>query len=258
MFSVKKKIALVTGGADGIGKAISKKLAKNGAIVYILDLNEEAGNKTAQSIEETGDHAYFVKADVSDHKKIKAVVKSIYDKENNIDILINNAGIAHIGTAEDSSEEDFVKIFNVNVKGVYNCLHACIPFMKKSGGGVIINMASAAAAVGLPDRFAYSMSKGAVTTMTYSVARDFVNDNIRCNCISPGRVHTPFVDGYLKNNYPGQEEEMFKKLSKTQPIGRMGNPAEIATLVLYLCSEEASFVTGSNYPIDGGFVTLNT
>lgn len=258
MFSLKHKITLVTGGGDGIGKAISEKLSKRGAIVYILDINEEAGKKTATKITEKGNQAHFIQSDVSDQKRIKHITDTIYKKEGKIDILINNAGIAHIGTAESTSEEDFDKILNINVKGVYNCIQSCIPFMKMSGGGVIINMASAASVIGLPDRFAYSASKGAVTTMTYSVARDFVNDNIRCNCIAPGRVHTPFVDGYLKKHYPGQEKEMFEKLSKTQPIGRMGSPFEIAALVLYLCSDEASFITGSNYPIDGGFVTLNT
>jgi NAD(P)-dependent dehydrogenase (short-subunit alcohol dehydrogenase family) len=258
IFNLKQKVALVTGGGDGIGKAISQILSEHGAIVYILDVNEEAAKTTAEKIIEKDNQAHFIKCDVSDQKKVKKHVKAIYDKEGKIDILVNNAGIAHIGTAENTSEDDFNRIIGVNINGVYNCVHSCIPFMKKTGGGVIINMASAASVIGLPDRFVYSLSKGAVTTMTYSIARDFVNDNIRCNCIAPGRVHTPFVDGYLKEHYPGQETEMFEKLSKTQPIGRMGNPSEIATLILYLCSDEASFITGSNYPIDGGFVTLNT
>jgi len=258
MFSLKQKVALVTGGGDGMGKAISKTLSKQGAIVYILDINEEAGTKTASEIIKDGYSAYFMKCDISNQAQVKQLTQDIFDKQGKIDILVNNAGIAHIGTAETTSEEDFNKIVNVNINGVYNCAHCCIPFMKKSGGGVIINMSSAASGIGLPDRFVYSMSKGAVTTMTYSIARDFVNDNIRCNCISPARVHTPFVDGYLKKHYPGQETEMFEKLSKTQPIGRMGEPLEIANLILYLCSDEASFITGSNYPIDGGFVTLNT
>jgi len=258
MFNLKQRIALVTGGGNGIGKAISETLSKQGATVYILDVNEEAGKNTVSKILENGNQAHFFKCDVSNQKEVQNIAQYIYDKEGKIDILINNAGIAHIGTAENTSAEDFNRVISVNVNGVYNCVYSCIPFMKKTGGGVIINMASAASAIGLPDRFAYSMSKGAVTTMTYSIARDFVKDNIRCNCIAPGRVHTPFVDGYLKKHYPGQEAEMFEKLSKTQPVGRMGNPSEIATLILYLCSDEASFITGSNYPIDGGFVTLNT
>ena len=130
--------------------------------------------------------------------------------------------------------------------------------MKNKGGGIILNMASIASTVGITDRFAYSMTKGAVLTMTYSIAKDYINDNIRCNCISPARVHTPFVDGFIKKNYPGKELEMFDKLSNTQPIGRMGKPQEIADLALFLCSKESSFITGSNYGIDGGYVTLNS
>jgi 2-keto-3-deoxy-L-fuconate dehydrogenase len=137
-------------------------------------------------------------------------------------------------------------------------MYAVIGHMKEQGGGVILNVASVAATLGLSDRFAYSMSKGAVVSMTLSVAKDYIKDNIRCNCISPARVHTAFVDGFLAKNYPGQEKEMFDKLSKTQPIGRMGKPDEIGALALYLCSDEAAFVTGSDYPIDGGFVRLNT
>jgi NAD(P)-dependent dehydrogenase (short-subunit alcohol dehydrogenase family) len=174
-----------------------------------------------------------------------------------LDILVNSAGVSHIGTAESTAEADFDRLYNVNVKGVYNCLHAAIPVLKKSGGGVILNMCSIAATVGIPDRFAYSMTKGAVYSMTLSVARDYLKDKIRCNCISPARVHTPFVDGFLQKNYPGREQEMFEKLSKTQPIGRMAKPEEIAGLVLYLVSDEASFITGCDYPIDGGFTKLN-
>ena len=170
---------------------------------------------------------------------------------------MNNAGISHIGNVETTSEADFEKLFNVNVKGVYNCLHAAVPLMKQHGGGVILNMSSIAAVTGLNDRFAYSMTKGAVYAMTLSVAKDYLKHGIRCNCVSPARVHTPFVDGFLAKNYPGKEAEMFEKLSQSQPIGRMGKPEEIANLILYLCSDEASFITGSDYPIDGGFIKLN-
>ena len=170
---------------------------------------------------------------------------------------MNNAGIAHVGNVEGTSEEDFDKVYNVNVKGAYNCLYAAVSLMKAQGGGAIVNMASIASSVGIPDRFAYSMTKGAVVGMTLSTAKDYLNYKIRCNCISPARVHTPFVDGFIAKNYPGKEKEMFEKLSKTQPIGRMAEPEEIAHLVLYLCSDEASFITGCDYPSDGGFVKLN-
>jgi NAD(P)-dependent dehydrogenase (short-subunit alcohol dehydrogenase family) len=169
---------------------------------------------------------------------------------------VNNAGIAHVGTAETTAETDIDRLYNVNIKGVYNCLHEVIPVMKKAGG-VILNMASIASSVGITDRFAYSMTKGAVVGMTLATARDYISFNIRCNCISPARVHTPFVDGFLAKNYPGKEKEMFEKLSKGQPIGRMAQPEEVAYLALYLCSDEASFITGCDYLIDGGFTKLN-
>jgi 2-keto-3-deoxy-L-fuconate dehydrogenase len=174
-----------------------------------------------------------------------------------INILVNNAGISHIGKLEGTTEQDFDRVFSVNVKGFYNCMLAAIDHLKSAGGGVILNMASIAGSAGLADRFAYSMSKGAVIAMTYSVARDYLPFKIRCNCISPARVHTPFVDAYLHKHYPGREHEMFVKLSQAQPIGRMAEPDEVAALALYLCSDEASFLTGVDYPLDGGFFNLH-
>ena len=184
-------------------------------------------------------------------------VVATFKKIGNINILVNNAGIAHIGKVDTTPEADFDRIMNVNVKGVYNCLHAAIPQFRKSNGGVIVNMASIAAWVGIPDRFAYSTAKGAVMAMTLSVAKDYLNENIRCNSISPARVHTPFVDGFISKTYPGKEADIFEKLSQSQPIGRMGKPDEVAALALFLCSDEAGFITGSDYPIDGGFIKLN-
>lgn len=258
MFNLDNKVALVTGGGSGIGKAIAESLSERGAGVYVLDLQEENGWAVVEGIKDRGYKADFLSCDVADQANVKQVFAEIFEKERRLDILINNAGVSHIGVAETTSEEDFDRIFRINVKGVYNCLHVALPYMKSTGGGSIINMSSVAAIVGLPDRFAYSMSKGAVSTMTLSVARDYINDNIRCNGIAPGRVHTPFVDGFLAKNYPGREQEMFDKLAQTQPIGRMARPEEIAKLVLYLCSDEAAFITGSIYPIDGGFIGLNT
>ncbi len=254
MFQLNNKTALVTGGGSGIGKDVCKVLAKQGAHVIVVDLNTESAKGTVDEITANGNNAEALTLDVT---KLLAVTTA-FEKLNGLDILVNCAGISHIGTATTTSEADFEKVFQVNVKGMFHCLQAGVNAMKKSGGGSIVNISSIAAKVGLSDRFAYSMSKGAVNAMTMSVAKDYIKDNIRCNSISPGRVHTPFVDGFLKNNYPGQEAEMFEKLSKTQPIGRMGKPIEVAHQVLYLCSEEASFITGSDFSIDGGFITLNS
>ena len=253
MFRLDNKIAVITGGGSGIGKAISKVFAQQGAVVHILELNAENANDTIAEIKAENGKASVHICNVANQKE----VIDVFEKIGPINILVNNAGIAHIGKADTTKEEDFDRVLSVNVKGVYNCIYAAIPQLRKSGGGSILNMASVAALVGIPDRFVYSSAKGAVLAMTLSVAKDYLQENIRCNSVSPARVHTPFVDGFLKNNYPGQETEMFEKLSKTQPIGRMGTPEEIAGLALYLCSDEASFITGCDYPIDGGFVKLN-
>jgi 2-keto-3-deoxy-L-fuconate dehydrogenase len=255
MYSLKNKTAIVTGGGSGIGKAICLLFAEQGARVYILDIDEKGSSETIEKIRQKGGLAEFFPCAVDQETSVQKVIQQIVSNQVP-DILVNNAGIAHIGNAENTSSADFEKLFSVNVKGVYHLIKACIPHMK-TRGGVILNMSSIAALVGLPDRFAYSMTKGAVTAMTISIAKDYINYNIRCNCISPARVHTPFVDGFIAKNYAGREEEMFKKLSASQPVGRMAKPEEIAALALYLCSDEASFITGNDYPIDGGFVKLS-
>ena len=256
MFSLQNKTALITGGASGIGFAIAKTFATAGAHVHILDLNDEQTRQAAREIEQAGGLVTGHAVDVADQQQTVDVIGRIAS-QSRIDILVNNAGVSHIGRADTTTEADFDRVFRINVKGVYNCLFATIPHLKAGGGGVILNMASIAATLGLADRFAYSASKGAVRTMTFSVARDYLADKIRCNSISPARVHTPFVDGFIAKNYVGQEAEMFEKLSKSQPIGRMAQPGEVGTLALYLCSDEASFVTGCDYPLDGGFTRLN-
>jgi NAD(P)-dependent dehydrogenase (short-subunit alcohol dehydrogenase family) len=254
-FRLDGKTAVVTGGGSGIGEAIALRFGASGANVCILDVRQAAAEGVAQKIIENGGLASAHECDITNHARVAETFQKIFT-QSAVNILINNAGISHIGSLETTSEEDFDRIYRVNVKGAYNCLHACVGHMREHGGGVVLNMASVAATAGLADRFAYSMSKGAMLAMTLSVAKDYLQHNIRCNCISPARVHTPFVDDYLKKNYPGQEREMFEKLSKSAPIGRMGKPDEVANLALFLCSDEASFVTGVDYPLDGGFFNL--
>ena len=243
---------MVTGAGSGIGRAIALKLAMEGAAVSILELRQEAGEETAELIRKQGGHASVIAADVSQTESVRDAFSGL----KRLDILINNAGVAHVGTVLTTTTEDLDRLYSINIRGVYHCLHFGVERMLTHGGGVILNMASIASKVGIPDRFAYSMTKGAVLTMTLSVARDFIDKKIRCNCICPARIHTPFVDGFLTKTYPGKEAEMFAKLAAGQPIGRMGTPDEVAHLASFLCSDEASFITGSAYDLDGGFTLL--
>ena len=244
-FDLSGKKAVVTGGSSGIGKAIAEVLKRQGAEVFILDLDE---NKSHKKI--------GINTVISDVTKLDELISSVRALPNVIDILVNNAGIGFVGNIEQTEESDFDRLYQVNVKGVFNCIKAIIPRMKNRGG-VIVNMSSIVSYVAVKDRLAYTSTKGAVSAMTNAVAKDYLSYGIRCNSVSPARVHTPFVEDYLEKNYPGKEKEMFKSLSKTQPIGGMAKPQEVADLVLYLCSDEASFITGSDFPIDGGFIKLN-
>lgn len=256
MFSLSSKVAIITGAGSGIGKSIALTFAKQGAHVEVFDLNEEAARAVADEIRAAGGSAGHEACDVSNAAQAAAVIEKVWKRRGKLDILVNNAGIAHVGNVLNTSEEDLDRIYRVNVKGVANCTKAAVEKMVAQGGGVILNMCSIAAQMGIADRFAYSMSKGAVLAMTYSVAQDYMKHDVRCNAICPGRIHTPFVDGFIKKNYPGNEAEMFEKLSKTQPIGRMGQPDEVAAAAVFLCSDEASFITGTAYPVDGGSLYL--
>jgi len=247
-----KAIAVVTGAGSGIGRATALQLASDGYDVRIFELSAEAAGETLSLLQKAGGIGAIQAVDVSNTESVRAAFADL----PRLDVLVNNAGIAHIGNVLNTSPEDLDRLYQINVRGAYHCLHFGIPIMLKNGGGSIVNLASIASKVGIPDRFAYSMSKGAVFSMTLSVARDFVDKGIRCNCVCPARVHTPFVDGFIAKNYPGQEAEMFAKLSAGQPIGRMGEPEEIATLIAFLCSSQAAFITGSAYDIDGGFTLL--
>jgi len=255
-FRVDGKSAMITGAGSGIGRAIALKFSRNGADVHIVDVNKNDAEAVAEEIIKRGGRASVHACDVGNQSEVISAVDQI-SRQERVHILVNNAGISQIGNVEGTREAEFDRILRINVKGYYNCIFACVPHMKTSGGGVILNIASIAGSAGVADRFGYSTSKGAVIAMTYSVARDYIAHNIRCNSISPARVHTPFVDGYLRNNYPGREQEMYEKLAKTQPIGRMGEPDEVAALALFLCSDAAGFITGVDYPLDGGFMNLH-
>jgi len=253
IFSLKNKVAIITGGSSGIGRAIAILFAQQGAEVHIFDFISSLSDQTISEVKKYQPNSNFHSVDITNEALVLVEINSL----NRIDILINNAGIAQIGNVENTSSEDFQKIFDVNVKGAFNCIKAVIPIMVNHQSGIILNMASVASSVGIPDRFGYSMTKGAIKSMTQSIAKDYISKGIRCNCISPARVHTPFVDGFIQKNYPNNQAEMYEKLSASQPIGRMAKPIEIAHLALYLCSDEASFATGCDYPLDGGFLYLN-
>lgn len=256
MAQLKDKIALITGGASGIGLAIAQRFAQEGAKVEILDRNEDEMQNAVATLTGDGYDAVATAGDVADAAGVDRVVDGIHARRGRIDILVNNAGIAHVGNALTTTAEDFERVQRVNVFGPANCLRAVLRHMVADGGGAIVNLASCLSVMAITDRFAYGTSKGAVLAMTYSVAKDFLEQKIRCNAILPGRVHTPFVDGFIAKNYAGRETEMFEKLSKAQPIGRMAQPSEIAYAALFLCSDEASFITGTALPVDGGTLTI--
>ena len=255
-FSLHGKTAIVTGGGSGIGRAISSRFAANGATIRIADVNREQGEQVAKEICEAGGNASAHVCDVTKLVEVQRTFAEICG-QGRVEILVNNAGVSHIGNIETTTEAEFERVMRVNVWGYYHTTHVIVGQMRANGGGVILNIASIAATAGLADRFAYATSKGAVMAMTLSVARDFLAHKIRCNCISPARIHTPFVDDYLKKNYPGREKEMYDKLAASAPMGRMGRPEEVASLALFLCSDEASFLTGVDYPLDGGFFNLH-
>lgn len=255
-FSLTGKTAIVTGGGSGIGRAIARRFAAAGSFVSIWDLKLSDAKATQVLIEQDGNTALAMEVDVSDAEAVDSAAKRCEQDHGRIDILVNNAGVSSIGTIEQTPPDELDRVLRVNVSGVANGMRSVVPTMLRQGGGAILNMASIVSLIGVKDRFAYTASKGAVLTMTQSVAIDYVHAGIRCNCICPARIHTPFVDDYIERNYPERKEEVFASLSAYQPVGRMGTPEEVAGLAHYLCSDEASFITGSAFRIDGGVCVM--
>ncbi len=239
------KHAVVTGGASGIGQAIVERLAEFGARVTVLDLNARDGFPFR-----------IIPTDVSNPESVAEAFAAI-DEIAPVDILVCSAGIGFVGNILGTTPEKFDQLMGVNARGVFLCCQQVIQRLTDTGRpGAIVNICSIAAKVSLAERFAYSATKGAVLMMTKSIAQDYIHQGIRCNCVCPARVHTPFVDAYLAKNYPGQEAEKLAELSSAQPIGRMGKTSEIASMVHYLCSDEASYITGADYDVDGGTLAM--
>jgi 2-keto-3-deoxy-L-fuconate dehydrogenase len=255
VFRLEKKIAFVTGAGSGIGESIARLFAQQGAHVVLADVREDTAQRVAGEIQEAGGSARVQPLDVAEESLVKAALEQVAAVEGRLDILVNNAGISHVGTILETSLEDWERVMRVNARGVFLCAREGVRQMLAQAprGGVIINMSSVAAMIGVERRLPYCASKGAVLALTRSIAIDFASQGIRCNAICPGTVQTPFVEGYLARNFAGHEDEVRQQLHARQPVGRMGQPAEIASAALYLASEEASFVTGSALVIDGGW-----
>jgi len=254
MFRLDGKTALVTGAGSGIGREIALLFAAQGAWVAIGDIDEAAAARVAAEIAGAGGQAVPLRLDVTDLASARSAVAEIAAGQGRLDVLVNNAGIGMVGSLLETEPDDFRRLMAVNVDGVYHCSQAAVVRMleQEPRGGTIVNIASIAGMVAVGRRFAYCATKGAVISMTQSTAMDYVDQNIRCNCICPGTVETPFVEGYLQRYHAGEVEETRAALHARQPLGRMGRPAEIAPLALYLASDEAAYVTGAQMVIDGG------
>ena len=255
MFRLEKKIAFVTGAGSGIGESIARLFAQQGAHVVVADIREDAAQRVAGEILEAGGSARVQPLDAAEEAQVKAAIEHVATREGRLDILVNNAGISHVGNILETSLEDWDRLMRVNARGVFLCAREGVRHMlaQSPPGGAIINMASVAAMIGIERRLPYCATKGAVLALTRSIAIDFATRKIRCNAICPGTVQTPFVEGYLARNFAGHEDEVRQQLHARQPVGRMGQPDEIACAALYLASDEAAFVTGSALVIDGGW-----
>jgi NAD(P)-dependent dehydrogenase (short-subunit alcohol dehydrogenase family) len=251
LFRLDGRVAAVTGAGSGIGLATAIMLADAGATVYVLDRDAAAGHLAADLLRQSGASATFVQTDVSKAADCTAAVASIVDATGRLDVLVNNAGVGHVGTVLTTTEQDLDRLISVNVKGVMLMTQAALPTMIARGGGSIVNLASIGGVVAVRDRFAYCTSKFAVVGMTKCIALDHADDGIRCNCVCPARVETPFVQARLKEY--ADPQQAYEQMVSTQLLKRMARPEEIAAAVLYLASDASAFVTGSELIVDAGF-----
>jgi NAD(P)-dependent dehydrogenase (short-subunit alcohol dehydrogenase family) len=251
MFDLHGKVALITGAASGIGEAIAHTFARQGAFVYVSDLDSEAGEKVTEQIRTDTGRAEFLKLDVSDDRACFETAAVVHRDQGQLDVLVNNAGIGHVGDIQQTTADDLDRLYGVNIRGMFNLTKSFIPKMIERKHGVIVNMSSVGGVAAVKERIAYCITKFAVVGFTKCLALDHALDGIRANCICPGRVETPFVKARIAE-YP-DPEKAYREMAATQALGRMGTPEEIAAAALYLASDEAAFVTGSALMIDGGF-----
>jgi 2-keto-3-deoxy-L-fuconate dehydrogenase len=251
-FRLDNKVVVVTGAGSGIGAAIAHAVVEQGARAVVAELNAERGQGVVSQL---GEAAMFCATDVTDLGSVQRTVEATVNHFGRLDVFVNCAGIGHVGTVQETEPQDFERLMAVNVRGVFNGSRAAVDQMlaQSPNGGVIINIASTAGLIGVPRRFAYCATKGAVIAMTKELALDYVKNGIRCNAICPGTVYSPFVEGYVERFHHDTREQTIAELHARQPIGRMGRPDEVADLAVYLASEEAGFMTGSAVVIDGGW-----
>jgi 2-keto-3-deoxy-L-fuconate dehydrogenase len=251
VFALTHKTAFVTGAGSGIGAAIAETFARAGARVFVADIDEPAARSTAARIQEQGGSADAIAIDVRDEASCEAAASRVRQSVERLDVLVNNAGIGHVGTMTTTAGHDLDRLYQVNVRGVFNVTKVFLPDMLARRAGSIVNMASVGGLVGIRDRLAYCTSKFAVVGLTKAMALDYAKDGVRINCICPGRVETPFVSARLKE-YP-DPDKAYREMAASQAMNRMGRPDEIAAAALFLASDEASFVTGCALSIDGGW-----